>query len=612
MMNTYAPRNIRNVAIIAHVDHGKTTLVDAMLKFSNVFDSRTKPLELIMDSNPQERERGITILAKNTSIIFNDTKINIIDTPGHVDFSGEIQRTINMADGCLLLVDAFDGPMPQTKYVLKEALTNGLRTIVVINKIDRSTDNIANVANEIQDLFLDIATDANQLDFPIIYSSAYEGYAVKNLDDKKIDMEPLFQTILSEIPAPEAEPEGNLQMLTTALDYDNHLGSIAIGRVFKGTLKKLMPASLIGLNSDTREFKIDKLFTFSNLKKQEVEYVIAGDIAAVSGSNEFAIGDTITSLDNPEPLTRISIEKPTMKMTFGVNTSPFSGNEGQNATSRMLWDRLSKELKTNVSLQIEKTDKPDEFLVSGRGELHLSVLIENMRREGLEFQVSKPSVITHYVGKTLHEPYELLTIDAVKDFIGPLTEELAKRLAYLVDIKTDSKGNAQHLFKIPTRGLIGFRSFFLRITRGNGIMNFQPIESQPVEGEIKSTRSGAIISTETGMSTAYSIKTIQERGELFIHPQTYVYEGMIIGKQNRPDDLSVNVCREKKLTNHRASSSEISEHINTPLQLSLDESLAFISDDELVEITPTSIRIRKEVLKSSIRQKGTRDKSKAK
>ncbi|SVB69666.1 uncharacterized protein METZ01_LOCUS222520, partial [marine metagenome] len=317
-------------------------------------------------------------------------------------------------------------------------------------------------------------------------------------------------------------------------------------------------------------------------------------------------------LDNPEPLTRISIEKPTMKMTFGVNTSPFSGNEGQNATSRMLWDRLSKELKTNVSLQIEKTDKPDEFLVSGRGELHLSVLIENMRREGLEFQVSKPSVITHYVGKTLHEPYELLTIDSVKDFIGPLTEELAKRLAYLVDIKTDSKGNAQHLFKIPTRGLIGFRSFFLRITRGNGIMNSQSIESQPVEGEIKSTRSGAIISTETGMSTAYSIKTIQDRGELFIHPQTYVYEGMIIGKQNRPDDLSVNVCREKKLTNHRASSSEISEHINTPLQLSLDESLAFITDDELVEITPTSIRIRKKVLQSSIRQKGTRDKSKAK
>ena len=612
MMNTYRPTNIRNVAIIAHVDHGKTTLVDAMLKFSNVFDSRVKPLELIMDSNPQERERGITILAKNTSIIFNDTKINIIDTPGHVDFSGEIQRTINMADGCLLLVDAFDGPMPQTKYVLKEALTNGLRTIVVINKIDRSTDNIANVVDEIQDLFLDIATDANQLDFPIIYSSAYEGYACKNLDDKKIDMEPLFQTILSEIPAPEAEPEGNLQMLTTALDYDNHLGSIAIGRVFKGTLKKLMPASLIGLNSDTREFKIDKLFTFSNLKKQEVEYVIAGDIAAVSGSNEFAIGDTITSLDNPEPLTRISIEKPTMKMTFGVNTSPFSGNEGQNATSRMLWDRLSKELKTNVSLQVEKTDKPDEFLVSGRGELHLSVLIENMRREGLEFQVSKPSVITHYVGKTLHEPYELLSIDGVKDSIGPLTEELAKRLAQLVDIKTDSKGNAQHLFKIPTRGLIGFRSFFLRITRGNGIMNFQPIESQPVEGKIKSTRSGAIISTETGMSTAYSIKTIQDRGELFIQPQTSIYEGMIIGKQNRSDDLSVNVCREKKLTNHRSSTSEISEHINTPLQLSLDESLAFISDDELVEITPDSIRIRKKILKSSMRQKETRDKSKAK
>ena len=609
-MNTYTPANIRNIAIIAHVDHGKTTLVDSMLKFSNVFDSRTKPLELIMDSNPQERERGITILAKNTSIIFNDTKINIIDTPGHVDFSGEIQRTINMADGCLLLVDALDGPMPQTKYVLKEALTNGLHPIVVINKIDRSLDNIPNVVNEIQDLFLDLATDANQLDYPTIYTSAYEGYAIKNLDDEKKDMEPLFQTILSEIPAPTAEPDGNLQMLTTALDYDNHLGSIAIGRVFKGTLKKMMPASLIGLNNETKEFKIDKLFTFSNLQKQEVEYVIAGDIAAISGSNEFAIGDTITSLDNPEPLTRISIEKPTMKMTFGVNTSPFSGNEGQNATSRMLWDRLSKELKTNVSLQIAKTDKPDEFLVSGRGELHLSVLIENMRREGLEFQVSKPSVITHYIDKTLYEPYELLTIDAVKDFIGPLTEELAKRLAHLIDIKNDSKNNIQHIFKIPTRGLIGFRSFFLRITRGNGIMNSQSIESQPFKGEIKSARSGAISSTETGMSTAYSIKTIQDRGELFIQPQTYVYEGMIIGKQNRPTDLSVNVCREKKLTNHRASSADISEHINTPLQLTLDESLAFISDDELVEITPINIRIRKKILKSSIRQKDTRDKTK--
>ena len=612
MMNTYIPTNIRNIAIIAHVDHGKTTLVDAMLKFSNVFDSRVKPLELIMDSNPQERERGITILAKNTSIIFNDTKINIIDTPGHVDFSGEIQRTINMADGCLLLVDALDGPMPQTKYVLKEALTNGLHTIVVINKIDRSVENIPNVVTEIQDLFLDIATDANQLDFPIIYTSAYEGYAIKNLDDQKKDMEPLFQTILSEIPAPIAEPDGNLQMLTTALDYDNHLGSIAIGRVFKGTLKKLMPASLIGLNNDRKEFQIEKLFTFSNLQKQEVEYVLAGDIAAVSGSEEFAIGDTITSLDNPEPLTRISIEKPTMKMTFGVNTSPFAGDEGKNATSRILWDRLSKELKTNVSLQIEKTDKPDEFLVSGRGELHLSVLIENMRREGLEFQVSKPSVITRYVDKTLHEPYELLTIDAAKDFIGQLTEELAKRLAHLTNIKNDSKGNVQHIFKIPTRGLIGFRSFFLRITRGNGIMNSQSIESQPIEGEIKSARSGAIISTETGISTAYSIKAIQDRGVLLIHPQTHVYEGMIIGKQNRPTDLSVNVCREKKLTNHRASSSEISEHINTPLQLSLDESLAFISDDELVEITPTNIRIRKKILKSSIRQKNTRDKSKTK
>ena len=610
-MKPLTQNHIRNIAIIAHVDHGKTTLVDAMLKFSNVFDPRENPGQLIMDSNPQERERGITILAKHTSINFDNTKINIIDTPGHVDFSGEIQRTINMADGCLLVVDAADGPMPQTRYVLAEALKNGLHTVVVINKIDRNTDNVKNTEDEIQDLFLDLATEDEQLDFPIIYASAVEGYSVKNLKDPKIDMQPLFETIISNIPPPIANPEANLQMLTTALDYDNHLGSIAIGRVFQGTLHKSMTASLIGLNDQVNEFQIDRLFTFSNLQKQETDHVIAGDIAAISGTNDFAIGDTISSIQNPQPLTRISIEQPTVKMTFGVNTSPFAGQDGKHATSRILWNRLTRELKTNVSLKVEKTSNADEFDVSGRGELHLSVLIENMRREELEFQVSKPSVITHYVNDILHEPYELLTIDTKNEYIGSLTEELSKRLATLVDIKNDSSNNnIRHVYKIPTRGLIGLRSFFLRITRGNGFMNTETIQSEPLKGDVKSNRSGAIISTETGTATAYSITSIQDHGELFIFPQTLVYEGMIIGKQNKPSDLSVNVCKEKKLTNHRAASADISDHINIPVQFSLDESLSFISGDELVEVTPKNFRMRKKTLNSTQREKDLKNKSK--
>ncbi|MQG19248.1 MAG: translational GTPase TypA [SAR202 cluster bacterium] len=610
-MKSIYKNNIRNIAIIAHVDHGKTTLVDSMLKFSNVFDPRDNPGQLIMDSNPQERERGITILAKHTSINFNDVKINIIDTPGHVDFSGEIQRTINMADGCLLVVDAFDGPMPQTRYVLAEALKNGLHTVVVINKIDRDSANISNTIESIQDLFLDLATEEKQLDFPIVYSSAVQGYSIKNLNDPKVDMKPLFETIIENIPPPNANQNANLQMLTTALDYDNHLGSIAIGRVFNGTLHKSMHATLIGQNNEVKEFQIDKLFTFSNLRRQETDHVIAGDIAAISGTNDFAIGDTISSIDNPKPLNRISIEKPTVKMTFGVNTSPFAGQDGKHATSRILWNRLVDELKTNVSLKIEKTSHPDEFFVSGRGELHLSVLIENMRREKLEFQVSKPNVITHTKNNILYEPYELLTIDTKNEYIGPLTEELSKRLATLVDIKNDDNNDSiRHIYQIPTRGLIGLRNFFLRITRGNGFMNTEIIEPKPLKGELKTSRSGAIISTETGTATAYSIRSIQEHGELFISPQTLVYEGMIIGKQNKPSDLNVNVCKEKKLTNQRSSTSDIVEHINIHVEFSLDESLSFISNDELIEVTPKVFRIRKKILKSNQREKELKNKSK--
>ena len=608
---TYAPQtHLRNVAIVAHVDHGKTTLVDAMLKFSHVFRDNEQVGELIKDSNPQERERGITILAKNTAITYGDITVNIIDTPGHADFSGEVERVVNMADGCLLVVDAVEGPMPQTRYVLKTALAGGLRPVVVINKIDRPMTRIAQVEAEIQDLFLELATEPEQLDFPVLYASAKQGYVMNNVNDEPQDMAPLFEAMVRYIPAPVADPDGPLQMLTAALDYDNHLGQIAIGRVFRGAIHRNDRVVRLSADGSSAEYKADHVFVFRDLTRYEVDSVEAGDIAAVSGVRNVVIGDTIADATVPEALARIILEEPTVKMTFGVNTSPFSGREGKYATSRMLWDRLQRELQTNVSLRVEKTENADEFLVSGRGELHLSVLIENIRREGLELQVSKPEAITKRIDGVLHEPYERLTIDTRDEYVGAVTEELASRIGQMVHMQNDGSGNVRLEYTLPTRGLIGFRSFYLRATRGNGVMNSEFLGNRRVAGEVRSTRTGVIIASESGTAVTYGIRNAQERGNTFVDPQTPVYEGMIVGMHARDKDLDLNICKERKVTNMRASTSEIVERLDPAVKFSLEEALDFVESDELVEVTPKSIRLRKRVLNSDDRYRIHRSKAK--
>jgi len=601
--------NFRNVAIVAHVDHGKTTLIDAMLKFSKIFRENQLVDTLIMDSNPKERERGITILAKNTAIGYKGVTLNIIDTPGHVDFSGEVERVVNMADGCLLVVDAVDGPMPQTRYVLKLAMQQGLRPVVVVNKIDRSTAEIDSTIEAVNDLFLELATEADQLDFPIVYASAKEGYALVELSDDPDDMAPLLDAIIEYIPGPTADLEGEAQMLVTALDYDNHLGQIAIGRLSRGVISKGDPLVLLDQTEIPIACRADYLFSFRDLGRHEVEKVVAGDIAAISGVKGATIGDTIASPLAPEPLERIAIEKPTVKMTFGVNTSPFSGKDGKYATSRILWDRLQRELQTNVSMRVERTDSADEFVVSGRGELHLSVLIENMRREGMEFQVSKPeAIITIIEGKT-YEPYERIVIDTPQEFVGVLTEELASRMGQVEDMQNDGDGHISIIYVLPTRGLIGFRSFFLKATRGSGIMNSELLEPQRVHGEIRSTRFGAIVASETGIAFAYGIRNTQERGQTFIDPNTHVYEGMIVGMHNRDRDLELNIAKERKMTNVRSPTAEVYERLEPPVKFSLEESLDFIATDELAEVTPNHIRLRKRVLKADERRRVGRSKA---
>lgn len=610
---TFEPQqHLRNVAIVAHVDHGKTTLVDAMLKYSHVFRDNEDVGELIMDSNPQERERGITILAKNTAITHGDVTVNIIDTPGHADFSGEVERVVNMADGCLLVVDAVDGPMPQTRFVLKTALAQGLRPVVLINKIDRPMTRVDEVIGEIQDLFLELATDPDQLDFPILFGSAKSGFAVTNINDEQNDLAPLMQAIVDHIPAPLADPDGPLQMLTGALAFDSHLGQIAIGRVFRGTLRRNDRVVLVGADDIPVEFKADHLFVFRDLARQEVEEVKAGDIAAVTGAKGIVIGDTIANPESPEALPRIAIEEPTVKMTFGVNTSPFSGKEGKYATSRMLWDRLVRELQTNVSLRVERTDSADEFLVSGRGELHLSVLIESMRREGMELQVSKPEAVTRRVEGVLREPYEMLTIDSRDEYVGPITEELSSRLGSMTNMQHDGQGNVRMEYTLPTRGLIGFRSFFLRATRGNGVMSSEFLETRPVKGQIKSSRTGVIVASESGVAVTFGIRNAQERGDTFIEPQTQIYQGMIVGSHPRDRDLDLNICKERKLTNMRKATSEIVIRLDPAIIFSLEEALDFIEDDELVEVTPENVRLRKRILAPDARHRGVRDKSKDK
>jgi GTP-binding protein len=610
---TFEPqKHLRNIAIVAHVDHGKTTLVDAMLKFSEVFRDNDAVGELIMDSNPQERERGITILAKNTAIAYGDITVNIIDTPGHADFSGEVERVVNMADGFLLVVDAVEGPMPQTRYVLKTALAQGLRPLVLINKIDRPMTRIDEVVEEIHDLFLEMATDPDQLDFPILYGSAKTGFVVADMADEQTDMAPLMKAIVDHIPAPMADPEGPVQMLTGALAFDNHIGQIAIGRIFRGTLKRNDRVVLLGSDETATEFRADHLFVFRDLARQEVEEVSAGDIAAVSGVKGVVIGDTIADVLAPEALPRIAIEEPTVKMTFGVNTSPFSGKEGKYATSRMLWDRLNRELQTNVSLRVERTDSADEFLVSGRGELHLSVLIETMRREGLELQVSKPEAVTRIIDGVVREPYEMLTIDSREDYVGPITEELSSRLGSMTNMQNDGQGNVRMEYTLPTRGLIGFRSFFLRATRGNGVMSTEFLDTRPVKGQVKSSRTGVMVASEAGIAVTFGIRNAQERGDTFIEPQTQIYQGMIVGTHARDRDLDLNICKERKLTNMRKATSEIVIRLDPAIIFSLEEALDFIEDDELVEVTPENVRLRKRILDPDQRHRGVRDRGKSK
>lgn len=595
--------NIRNLAIIAHVDHGKTTLVDALLKQGHVFREHQQVGELIMDTNPLERERGITILAKNTAVTYEGVKINIIDTPGHADFSGEVERIMNMADGCLLLVDAVDGPMPQTRYVLKRALDQDVVPVVIINKIDRSESRVQEVLSMIQDLFLELATKPEQLDFPVLMTSAKFGYAVEGPDKDGIDMRPLFEAIIREVPPPKGDPEGPLQMLVAALDYDNYLGQIAIGRVFRGKIKAKDDVTLIGENVESRNHNLEKVFVFKGLERLEVLEAPVGEIVAVSGVQNVSIGDTIASINQPEALPSINIDAPTVKMTFGVNTSPFMGREGTNCTSRVLHKRLINELRTNVSLRVEETQVPDEFLVAGRGELQLAILIETLRREQYEFQVSRPEPVTKYVDGVVHEPYEHLVINTAEEYIGLISENISGRLAQMTNMVSDNAGNVRIEYEIPTRGLIGFGSFFVRSTRGNGTKDSIFTEYRPMKGEVKESVRGVLVASEKGTAVTYGLINAQGRGETFIDPGTHVYEGMVVGMHPRDEDLNVNVCKEKKLTNMRSAHADIAKRLSPKVQMSLEEALDFISGDELLEVTPKSFRLRKRDLSANSRHR---------
>jgi len=597
--------DIRNVAIIAHVDHGKTTLVDGMLKQSNIFRENEEVGSLILDSNDLEREKGITILAKNTSVRFRGTKINIIDTPGHADFGGEVERVLNMADGCLLLVDAAEGPMPQTRFVLRKALEIGLKPIVVINKIDRPNARIDEVVRETQDLFLELATDPDQLDFPILYSVAKQGVAVANRGDQGIDLQPLFNAILSAVPPPQID-EGPLQMLVTTLGYDSYQGRIAIGRIVRGAIRPGEAVAVIGRQGSVRSTRIAGVYTFEGLKRVPVEVAEAGDIVALTGIEDASIGETVATSACPEQLPAIEVEEPTVKMTIGVNTSPFAGREGKMGTSRQLRERLYRELQTNVALRVADTERADSFLVSGRGELHLAILVETMRREGFEFEVSRPEVITHEVERAVHEPFEHLVIDTSEEYMGFVTQAMSARRGTMANMVASSS----HLrleFTIPTRGLIGFRNEFLTATRGNGIMSSLFLGYRPWAGDITSYRMGALVALEEGQAVSYGLANAQERGTTFIEPGTPVYGGMIVGLNSRGDDIVINVCKDKKKTNVRSSTADILVRLTPATILSLEQSLDFIDDDELLEVTPRSLRLRKRILNHEQRGKKRRD-----
>ncbi|RXM58070.1 translational GTPase TypA [Clostridium tetani] len=595
-MELFTRNDIRNIAIIAHVDHGKTTLVDAMLKESHVFRENEKVEERVMDSNDLERERGITILSKNTSVMYDGVKINIIDTPGHADFGGEVERVLKMVDSVLLVVDSYEGPMPQTKFVLKKALELDLKPIVVINKIDRPDARAEDVLDEIFDLFVELGASDDQLDFPVVYCSARSGIAKKQLEDEAENMIPLFDTIIKNVKAPEGYIDKPFQILITTIDSNEYVGRIGVGKVERGVVKRNQQAALMRKDGKIDNVKISKLYTYSGLQREETEEAKIGDIVAVAGIDDINIGETLADIQNPEALPFVEIDEPTLTMNFMVNDSPFAGKEGDYLTSRHLRDRLLKELETNVSLKVEETDSADCFKVSGRGELHLSVLIETMRRQGYEFQVSKPSVIfKEEDGKKL-EPIEYLTIDVPEEYMGTVMEKLGPRKGDMVNMTSALNGYSRLEFRIPARGLIGFRSEFMTDTRGNGIMNhiFDGYESY--KGEMPSKPRGSLVVFETGTAITYGLYNAQERGELFIGPGTEVYQGMIAGEYSRAGDIEVNVCKKKHLSNTRSSGADDALKLTPITPMSLEECLEFIAADELVEVTPISIRMRKKIL----------------
>lgn len=595
--------DLRNVAIIAHVDHGKTTLVDQLLKQSGVFRANEAVAERVMDSNDLERERGITILSKNTAVMYNGTKINIVDTPGHADFGGEVERILMMVDGVLLLVDAFEGCMPQTRFVLKKALGLGKKPVVVVNKIDRPGARPEEVVDEVLDLFIELGADEDQLEFPVIYASGRDGYASVDPHTPGTDMKPLFEAIIREVPAPTGEMNEPLQILFSNIDYDEYVGRIGIGRVERGSCKVGQSIVLCQNDGTVKNAKITKLYQFEGLKRAEAETAKLGDIVAVSGMADLNIGETACDPACPEALPFVKIDEPTVSMLFMVNNSPFAGREGKYVTSRNLRDRLFKEVETNVAMRVEETDSADTFKVSGRGELHLSILIETMRRQNYEFQVSRPKVIMKTINGKLYEPIELLMIEVPDNYVGAVMEKLGSRKAELINMGTRETGTTHIEFKIPSRGLMGYRSEFLTDTNGNGIMNHVFDDYEEYKGDIPQRAQGSLIAHETGDSTGYGLFYAQDRGRMFIGPGVEVYEGMVVGASPKSEDIVVNVCKKKHVTNTRAAGSDEALKLTPPTILSLEQSLEFIKDDELVEVTPKSIRMRKTILNKELRMK---------
>jgi GTP-binding protein len=584
---------IRNVAIIAHVDHGKTTLVDALLRQSGTFREGEEVPTCVMDSNTLERERGITILSKNTAVHYGETLINIVDTPGHADFGGEVERVLGMVDGCILIVDANEGPMPQTRFVLKKALEKGLRPIVVVNKIDRPQADPFGAVDKVLDLFLELGADDAQCDFPYLFASGLSGYAKDKIEDEGTDMKPMFEAILNHVPAPVGDPNKPLQLQVTTLDYSEYLGRIVIGKIHNGTILSGQQAALVTETGAIVKSKITKLMGFEGLRRIDLQEASAGNIVAVSGFAGANIGETITCPNEPQALPLIKVDEPTLQMSFSVNDSPFAGQEGKLVTSRQVRDRLFRELETNVALRVEETESADKFAVAGRGELHLGILIETMRREGYEFQVSQPQVIYREVNGQPCEPFELLVLDIPEEAVGSCIERLGQRRGEMQDMRIGGNGRTQLEFVIPARGLIGFRGEFMRLTRGDGIMNHSFLDYRALSGDVEARRNGVLISFDEGVSTFYAMKNAEDRGVFFITPGTKVYKGMIVGEHNRSQDLELNICKTKQLTNHRASGGEELVQLQAPIDMSLERALEYIGSDELLEVTPESIRLRK-------------------